>query len=500
MNKNGIQRLLTAVLTIIMLTVSILTSNTSVIEAETDAPNATAVYNAEKGLVVSSETQDWIDKITSININIQDSVSFTFSGTEINKGTGSVYVEVATIVTRQGFVSGNYNITVSSEGYSVWNNNNSTIEIYPFATVTFDPTGGVFPNNEGENYWYESTRKGNALFAFAPDPVKDTYKFNGWKDSNGNHFNPSTVVNENMTVFAQWAANVISVGSLGDVQVSFDNENWSEPGAQRPVSNTEFSGQQTTVYIRTKKTVTENETSKNFWKWKTTGDTNQTGSDTFTDDFVVASFAYRGGSITIVPQYKANDEKTVKYYSQNVTTDENGTVTTGEIQFMAEELAANTYTVNANLNDSNYEYDKLSVFDYTGGTKGNELPLMDENGSHPMGSSYQFNQPSGDRLVVFNYLKKLSDGNHYLFVNSSYTDQCIAKKGGNVVTYAKQGEEIVLSAPETVTFEGQQMTFAYWTGVEMEGSGGRQLTIPNATSHETAVTFGDKKTYSLQTI
>jgi uncharacterized repeat protein (TIGR02543 family) len=83
-----------------------------------------------------------------------------------------------------------------------------------FCTLTFDPAGGVL-NGEASLSLERGTGAGTA---FPPDPSRSGWNFTGWNtaaNGSGGAFTADTVVNDNITVYAQWEENFIVEQSFG---------------------------------------------------------------------------------------------------------------------------------------------------------------------------------------------------------------------------------------------------------------------------------------------
>ena len=86
-------------------------------------------------------------------------------------------------------------------------NQNATLDVHHYS-VTYDPNGGEFAENPGkQNYLEDET-----VMAVATAPIKEGYRFLGWKDNNGKLIQAGEVVTDSITapitLTAQWEKTV----------------------------------------------------------------------------------------------------------------------------------------------------------------------------------------------------------------------------------------------------------------------------------------------------
>ena len=86
-------------------------------------------------------------------------------------------------------------------------NQNGSLDIHHYS-VKYDPNGGSFATAPGKQVYYY----GDSVTAITEIPVKEGYRFLGWKDQNGNMVNPGAEVTasikEAITLTAQWEKTV----------------------------------------------------------------------------------------------------------------------------------------------------------------------------------------------------------------------------------------------------------------------------------------------------
>jgi len=117
--------------------------------------------------------------------------------------TGALYTYTIVEVPVTGFTT---NVTEQvdtrlNDYYYMMNNETACV-------VTFDGNGGtVLPENAIRTI-IPTTTLGTQM---PPDPTRDFFTFQGWNtaaDGSGTVFNAYTVVNDDITVYAQWASNL----------------------------------------------------------------------------------------------------------------------------------------------------------------------------------------------------------------------------------------------------------------------------------------------------
>lgn len=226
-------------------------------------------------------------------------------------------------------------------------------------------------------------------------------------------------------------------GDTGNVQFrKVETENWSN-GLE--ISESAI-GAGLTIYV---KADNKDANEKPFWKWEC-----KQGSITFASETNnQTTFEYHGGDVTVVALYKGSEEKTIKYYGQNIYANKDGTVVTEDPSLRYEKLENDAFEFKNNNKDRNkYNFDEMALFEYDNATIGNQLPLQSDDG-HPAGENYWFNKASGDRLIRFYFVEKPDEGYYRIKLANK---NAVAKVNGTAVTQAQPEDTVVIEATATI--------------------------------------------------
>lgn len=152
--------------------------------------NCTINYNGNGGLnIPDNQTVKWNENTTVSSVT-PTRTGYTFTGWNTNiDGNGTSYSSGSTIL-----------VTENTDLYAQWSENN--------VTVSYSANGGSnAPASTSDRY-----TKGVVITY--EKPVRTGYRFIGWNtktDGTGVTYNGGEVVQEDMTLYAQWEAEVISV-------------------------------------------------------------------------------------------------------------------------------------------------------------------------------------------------------------------------------------------------------------------------------------------------
>jgi len=173
-----------------------ITGATTVTAQWTQAPPVTITFNLAGGVIGTSSAN------VTRNVPHGQSIANT---TGVNMPTptraGHTFVRWQMTNNQEFFASTpvTANITVTAQ----WTANNQ-------ATVTFNLNGGHIDNdtqNQFRTVPIGQTINNTTNVTMPSNPSRTGYTFHGWRMTNNNTFNGSTIVNSNITVTANWTAN-----------------------------------------------------------------------------------------------------------------------------------------------------------------------------------------------------------------------------------------------------------------------------------------------------